>query len=100
MGIFDVFNFKKKFAKIATKENFDFLRKIIKEEIKSQIKNNAKKGAEKMEAVVRRAENYIIEHMSSDNKIVQWIVDHILIKGMHVLAQSIYDDLKEVVKGL
>lgn len=100
MGIFDVFNFKKKFAEIATKENFDALRNVIKEEIKKQIKNNARKGAEKMDAVVCKAEEFIRTHLSSSNKIVQWIVDHVLIGGLRAIAQSIYDDLKEVVKGL
>ena len=100
INIFDLFNFKKKFAEIASKENFDFLRRVIKEEIKKQIKEKAKKGAEKMDAVVKAAEEYINKYMHSDNKIVQWIVDHVFIKGVRVLAQSIYDDLKEVVEGL
>ena len=100
ISIFDLFNFKKKFTEIASKENFDFLRRVIKEEMKKQIKEKAKKGAEKMDAVVEAAIEYINKYMHSDNKIVQWIVDHILIKGIRVLTQSIYDDLKEVVEGL
>lgn len=100
INIFDLFNFKKKFAQIASKENFDFLRAVIKEEIKKQAKKNEAKGKEKMDAVVAAAEAYIRKYMTSDNGIVQWIVNHILIKGVRMLAQSIYEDLKEVVEGL
>lgn len=100
MGIFDLFNFKKKFAEIATKENFDYLRVVIKEEIKKQAKDQVKKGKEKMDAVVEAAIAYINKYVHSSNGIVQWIIDHVLIKGIRVLTQSIYEDLKEVVEGL
>ena len=100
INIFDIFNFKKKFAEIATKENFDFLRRVIKEEIKKQAKKNEAKGKEKMDAVVAAAIEYINKYMHSDNKLVQWIIDHVFIKGIRILAQSIYDDLKEAVEGL
>lgn len=100
INIFDIFNFKKKFAEIATKENFDFLRATIKAEIKKQAKKNEAKGKEKMDAVVAAAEAYIRKYMHSDNKLVQWVIDHVFIKGVRILAQSIYDDLKEVVEGL
>lgn len=100
MGLFDVFNFKKKFQEVATEENFNFLRTVIKEEIKKQVKEKAKKGVEKMDSVVEKAIEYINTYMHSDNGIVQWIIDHVLIKGIRVLAQSIYEDLKEVIKGL
>lgn len=100
INIFDLFNFKKRFAEIATKENFEFLRRVIKEEIKKQAKNHEKEGKEKMDAVVKAAEEYIRKYMSSDNGIVQWVVDHVFIKGLRILTQSIYDDLKEVVADL
>lgn len=99
MSIFDLFSFKKKFAEIATKENFDFLRRVIKEEIRKQAKDAGKKGIEKMDAVVKSAEEYIHKYMHSNNKIVQGIVD-IFAKGVRAFAQSIYDDLKEIVEGL
>lgn len=99
MGLFDAFNFKKKFQEIFTEENFKLLRAVIKEEIIKQIKANVP-GQEKMDAVVEAAVQYINKHMHSTNKIVQWIIDHVLIKGIRLLAQSIYDDLKEVIKGL
>ena len=100
INIFDLFNFKKKFSEVFTKENYSFLRAVIKEEIKKQAKEKAKKGAEKMGAVVAEAIAYINKYMHSDNKLVQWVIDHVLITGIRVLTQSIYDDLKEVVEGL
>ena len=100
INIFDLFNFKKKFTEIASKENFDYLRRVIKEEIKKQAKKNEAKGKEKMDAVVKAAEDYIRKYMHSDNGIVRWIIDHVLIKGIRILTKSIYDDLKEVVEGL
>lgn len=100
MGLFDIFNFKKKFQEIATKENFELLRAVIKEEIKKQAKQKGKKGLEKMNAVVDEAIKYINTHIHSSNAIVQWIIDNVLIKGIRTLTQSIYDDLAEVIKGL
>ena len=100
MGLFDVFNFKKKFAAIATKENFDLLHETIKGEIIKQVKERSKKGEEKMNAVVEKAIEVIIVYIHSDNKIVQWIIDNVLIKGIRILSQSIYNDLKEVIKNL
>jgi len=99
MGLFDIFNFKKKFAEVATKENFALLHAVIKEEIIKQIKAKVP-GEDKMKAVIEKAIDFINKHMHSDNGIVQWIIDHVLIKGIRVLAQSIYEDLKEVIKNL
>lgn len=99
MGLFDAFNFKKKIQEIFTPENFALLRGVIKEEIIKQIKANVP-GQEKMDAVVEAAVDFINKHMHSNNTIVQWIIDHVLIKGIRLIAQSIYDDLKEVIKGL
>lgn len=100
MSIFDAFNFKKKFQEIATKENFDLLRAVIKEEIKKQAKENSKKGEEKMNAVVEKAIAYIKKHMHSSNSLVQWIVDNVLIKGIRNITQAIYNDLKEIIENL
>ena len=99
MGLFDVFNFKKKFQEVATKENFALLHAVIKEEIIKQVKAKIP-GEEKMNAVIQVAIDFINKHMHSSNTIVQWIIDHVLIKGIRILAQSIYDDLKEVIKNL
>ena len=100
INIFDLFNFKKKCAEVATEDNFKFLRATIKEEIKKQAKKNEAKGKEKMDAVVEAAIAYINRYIHSSNGIVQWIIDHVLIKGIRILAQSIYEDLKEVIEGL
>lgn len=99
MGLFDVFNFKKSFEKVATKENFELLRAVIKEEIIKQVKAKID-GQEKMDAVVAAAIDFINKHIHSNNSIVQWIIDNVLIQGIRTLSQSIYDDLKEIVKGL
>lgn len=99
MGLFDVFNFKRKFQETFTAENFALLRAVIKEEIIKQVKNNVP-GQEKMDAVVNKAVDFISKHVHSSNTIVQWIIDNVLIKGLRLIAQSIYDDLKEVIEGL
>lgn len=99
MFILDVFSFKTAFSKLATKENFDKLREIAKAKIIEQVKANIP-GDEKMQNVVTDLVNYISLHLTSSNDIVQWIIDHILISGIKGFAQAIYDDLKEVVKGL
>jgi len=99
MSIFDVFSFKKKFQQIFTPENFALLRGVVKEEIIKQVKANIP-GQEKMNAVVDKAIDFINKHLHSENKIVQWIIDNILIKNIRLVAQSIYDDLKEIIEGL
>jgi hypothetical protein len=53
-----------------------------------------------MNKVVDAAIDFINTHMHSDNKIVQWIIDTFIIDNIRPIAQSIYEDLKEVVKGL
>lgn len=99
MSIFDVFSFKKKFEQLFTPENFALLRAVVKEEIIKQVKANIP-GQEKMDTVVDKAIEFINKHIHSDNKIVQWIIDNILIKNIRLVAQSIYDDLKEIIEGL
>lgn len=99
MWILDIFNFKDKFQQVFCEDNFLLLKGIIKEEIINQIKNNIP-GQEKMDIVVQKAVDFINKHLQSSNSLVQWIIDNILIKGVRLLSQSIYDDLKEFVQGL
>lgn len=99
MGLFDIFNFKKKFLEIATPENIQAIRDVAKQKIIEMIKSKLS-GIEKMDTVVEEVVAYISEHIHSDNKIVQWIIDNWLIPNVRVLTQAIYDDLKEVIKNL
>jgi len=99
VSIFDIFSFKSKLQEVATKENFDLIRDLIKQEIIKQVKKKIE-GSEKMDNVVETIVNYIKEHIHSDNKIVQWLIDNILIANIRTIAQAIYDDLKEIIKGL
>lgn len=99
MSILDVFNFKKKLQEVATKENLDLIRNCIKDEIMKQVKAKIP-GEEKMNAVVEKVATVIRERLKSDNKIVQFIVEVIIIKNIRLVCQGIYEDLKQVVKGL
>lgn len=99
MAIFDIFNFKKDFAAVFTPENFALIRAMIIDNITKQIKAKLP-GQEKMDAVVKALTDFIKKHVHSKNGIVQWIIDNILIKNIRLVAQSIYDDLKTVIKGL
>ena len=99
MSIFDIFNFKKEFANVFTPENFALVRAMIIDNITKQIKAKVP-GQEKMDAVVDAITDFIKKHIHSKNAIVQWIIDNILIKNIRLVAQSIYDDLKTVIKGL
>ena len=99
MSIFDIFSFKKNFTEVFNADTFKNLRDAIKSEIVKQIKKNVP-GQEKMDAVVLKVTDYIVKHVHSKNNIVQWIIDNVLIKGIRLLSQSIYDDLKEVIEGL
>lgn len=99
MSIFDIFSFKKDFAQIATKENFEAIREVAKEAIIKQIKAKIK-GDKKMDKVVDIVVDFIKEHVHSDNKIVQWIIDNILIPNVRTICQAIYDDLKAIIENL
>ena len=99
MSIFDIFNFKKDLQEVATKANFDDLRGVIKSAIIKQIKSKIA-GEKKMDKVVDTVVDWVKKHVHSKNKIVQWLIDRILIPNVRLLAQAIYDDLKEVIKGL
>ena len=99
MAIFDIFTFKKDFAAIFSPENFALIRAMIIDNITKQIKSKLP-GQEKMDAVVDVITEFIKKHVHSKNGIVQWIIDNILIKNIRLVAQSIYDDLKTIIKGL
>lgn len=99
MGILDIFNFKKKFAEVATKENFDAIKEVAKAKIIEQVKIKIT-GEEKMNNVVDYVVDFITARIYSDNKIVQWCIDNILIPNVRTICQAVYDLLKEVIKGL
>ena len=99
MSIFDVFSFKSKIQEALKPENIALLKAVIRETIIKQVKAKYP-GQEKMDKVVDAAIDFIRTHMKSDNKIVTWFIETIIIKNIRAVAQSIYDDLKEIVKGL
>ena len=99
MGLLDVMSFKKDFSAVINGDNITLLKTLIKETIIGQVKAKYP-GQEKMDKVISTATDFVKRHMSSKNKIVQWCVDTFIITSLRAIAQSIYDDLKEVVKGL
>lgn len=98
LEVFDLFSFKKKFTETINVENFLLIKSIIKEEIINQSIKNIN-GSQKMENVVNCVNLFIDKHVTTNNKIVQWIIN-IIKKYINVFAQTIYDDLKDKVKGL
>lgn len=100
MSIFDIFNFKSKFQEVATKENLDAVVGIAREKIIEQAKKKTLDGIQKMDSVVDDVVEWIEENITSDNKIVQWLIDNILIPNVRNICQKIYELLKEVIKGL
>lgn len=98
LEVFDLFSFKKKFTETINIENFLLIKSIIKEEIINQSIKNIN-GSQKMENVVNCVNLFIDKHVTTDNKVVQWIIN-IIKKYINVFAQTIYDDLKDKVKGL
>ena len=98
LEVFDLFSFKNKFTETINVENFLLIKSIIKEEIINQSIKNIN-GSQKMENVVNCVNSFIDKHVTTDNKIVQWIIN-IIKKYINVFAQTIYDDLKDKVKGL
>ena len=100
MSVLDIFKFKKDFEQVATTENFNLIKTTIKENIVKQVKEKSLKGIEKMNNVVDKVTAVIKVRVTSKNKVVMWVIEHILIKNIRLVAQSIYDDLKEVVEGL
>ena len=100
MSILDIFNFKKKIQEVATKENVESIIGIARDKILEQAKDKATKGIQKMDNVVDEVIEFIEEKIYSDNKIVQWVIDNILIPNIRTITQAIYDLLKQTVKGL
>lgn len=98
LEVFNLFSFKKKFTETINVENFLLIKSIIKEEIINQSIKNIN-GSQKMENVVNCVNLFIDKHVTTNNKIVQWIIN-IIKKYINVFAQTIYDDLKDKVKGL
>lgn len=100
MSIFDIFTFKKELKEVV---NQDFLKGIVeaaKTEIINQAKDKLADGLQKMNNVVDVVEVFIRGRIKSNNKIVLWLVDNILIPNVRLITQTVYDLLKEVVKGL
>ena len=100
MGLLDIFSFKKDFAEVANKANFDALKTFIRDKIVEQVKEKALSGIEKMDNVVEDVTEFIEDRIYSDNSIVQWLIDNILIPNVRVITQAVYDLLKETVKNL
>lgn len=99
MSILDIFSFKKKIQEALSPENIVLLKAVIKEAIIKQVKAKMP-GEEKMNEVIKLAEEFISTHIKSDNKLVQWFIDTFIINNIRPIAQSIYEDLKQIVKGL
>ena len=100
MGLLDIFSFKKDFAEVANAANFDALKTFIRDKIVEQVKEKALSGIEKMDNVVEDVTEFIEDRIYSDNSIVQWLIDNILIPNVRVITQAVYDLLKETVKNL
>ena len=99
MGLLDVFSFKKAFQAVYTPENFELINAIIKEKIIDLVKEKFP-GQEKMDKVVEAVVDFIRKHMASNNGIVNWITEVILIPNVRKIAQAVYDALKQKVKDL
>lgn len=99
MGLLDVFSFKKAFQSVYTPENFELINAIIKEKIIELVKEKFP-GQEKMDKVVEAVVDFIRKHMASNNGIVNWITEVILIPNVRKIAQAVYDALKQKVKDL
>ena len=100
MGLLDIFSFKKDFTEVANKANLDALKTFIRDKIVEQVKEKALSGVEKMDNVVEEVTEFIEDRIYSDNSIVQWLIDNILIPNVRVITQAVYDLLKETVKNL
>ena len=100
MGLLDIFSFKKDFTEVANTANFDALKTFIRDKIVEQVKEKALSGVEKMDNVVEDVTEFIEDRIYSDNSIVQWLIDNILIPNVRVITQAVYDLLKETVKNL
>ena len=99
MGLLDIFGFRKEFTKVFSKENFALLNALAKEKIIEQVKLKID-GSKKMDAVVKAVVDFINKHMVSNNGLVNWIKDNILIPNVRTILQALYDALKQKVKDL
>ena len=99
MGLFDVFTFKKQAAEAFSKENVDKFLSTARAAIIEQIKANCP-GPEKMDIVVGILKNFVIDKTSKiTNKLVIFLVNQFLVV-IPIVAQLVYDFLKEKVENL
>ena len=94
LEVFDLFSFKNKFTETRNVENFLLIKSIIKEEIINQSIKNID-GSQKMENVVNCVNSFIDKHVTTDNKIVQWIIN--IIKKCKPNVNSIYLNLNLLI---
>ena len=99
MGLFDVFTFKKQAAEIFSKENVNKFMSTARAAIIEQIKANCP-GPEKMYIVVGILKDFVTDRTSKiTNKLVIFLANQLLVV-IPIIAQLIYDFLKEKVENL
>ena len=99
LNILSIFNFKESLQEVFNGNNVSAFKAEIKKAILDKVKE-AIPGQEKMDQVVEEITEWVEDHIHSNNKIVQWIIDVLIINNIRPIIQSIYDDLKEFVEGL
>ena len=99
-GILSVFTLGGNLQKVFSKENIKDFLNYMKDRIIDYVEEKDLLGEQKKAKVDELCIKWAQEHFASKNKIIQWIVDNLIIPAIPTITQLIYDCLKRFVNGL
>ena len=99
MSIFSIFNWKSVVKKLLGVDKvqalFDKAQELILE-----YKDKDMLGSEKKKEVDAKLTAWIREHLDTNNSIVKWLIENVLIDCLPTITQNIYDLIKLFAQGI
>lgn len=99
-GIASIISLTKNSKDLFSKENLMKFLDFIKDQIVSYVDQNDLLGEQKKAAVDVAVVSYVGEHFETDNAILEYLIDNLLIPMIPVITQFVYDCLKKAIAGL
>lgn len=99
-SIGSIFTLERSSKKFFSKENILSFLNFIEAQIIDYVSKEDLLGAEKKAKVDKACIEYICDHFETDNAILEFCIEHLLLPVVPIVTQFIYDCLKETVQGL
>jgi predicted nucleotide-binding protein (sugar kinase/HSP70/actin superfamily) len=100
MNILSVFTLKSSAKEVFSRDTLESFLDFAKDKIVSYVKDKDLAGAEKKAKVDASCEEWIKTHLHSNNSILNWCIDNIIVALIPTATQAIYDYLEDFIKGL